>query len=1002
MRAVILFLFITISVFPQDYKTMSREFLLKKTLEFDLEAFIELSVREKDGGTVDLLVSRMEYVVPGKLKNGQAIYTIVSESSIKEIEFSSLEDLDDQNSDEIFEKGKYTKSGNLIIHVLDHNGHFLKPFGGLKQIKNGFVADLNKNGLADKIDLKNFSVKNVATCDVLEITSISEKADSTLRILLNWQIKKDDLLIDWGYDVEDKNNDDKAEIYLGPLKSGKVIPEVIFKWNSNNGIWELDKGRAGDHFRVLDLKKDLNEQLAALRDSGLKFKNSPESVNLRSKVEMLEKGASPQSLGLSSPYKYSSLKGKSLEELKSYMSKGKKYYEYVSENDNNYLPKDFWQGDAKTIALELVEKNRSSDHKDQYLVSIDDIEQLKLPEESRLFYRYESSACYTSSKSNMFVNVSKKNSYLLYSNSVRNGTVFYNFIRSTPAISLKLIPLKYEEARQLSHVIHWLGQVRTKRAYRNRSMSRSMTTADGSAFFQIGEGPVKYGRAWYGTLQNRWSSSLNDEAYMNFITYLFMEVIREKLNIPEVSIDEGSLEALGEVFKMRESGAVLSPHILKDAVKYIEFLGLTRFKGHLERLKASLKPDPNTVDRVKELRKKMDQKPENWLELYDEKKKLENSVVYHTTKLYDLCDAVLHKLSIVNKPEKLFKMAVKTDDDFQWAFYMLQKYPDFYLKALEFWLVHEEGKWAQQVFAEIKRVNPERAREIAVNDKQFLSEDLTAAVVDEIDGAKLKQDPDERRKELLEILTDVKKGFSHRSDAISLLVPAKNPLQDNSPEIDDVLMQLFESENFVEDNSYILGDAASALLSREKKGAFEHIFKFLKEKYTYNYDRIFSDLVKYYNKHPHPEYRREIEAEVRKGFTKTNKKITNYIVLAWALELEDLKEKISHIATSSVLDVEDERGSMSGGNEVFVKDRLFHTARKVSAAWYEKDALTKARLLLLLFKNEMNSDLVFTLAKARVVKELKTLRPNIKDGEWQSLINVTERAEEFLKVAAKN
>ena len=546
-------------------------------------------------------------------------------------------------------------------------------------------------------------------------------------------------------------------------------------------------------------------------------------------------------------YEYKSLKDLSMNQLKFYMTQGKTYHDYKAQVNGNKAPKKFWVRSAAEVALELVRTNHKSQNKNDLKYHLKE-EHLRegIPSLLNLSYRYESSSCYTSVKTNYHIHYELGNSYLISTRSVRSGVVFYNFIKSTPSIELRFERLDDKKVSHFFKVLHYLSKIQVDSEQSDFS-SFSFSTADGRGNFSLTDARkegIKYsGTIWSGYISERRKGDLSEESRLNFVDFLLTEVLEEVVEGQFSQSYRGENPAeesqqkkvISQIFELAQDDKALSPKILEDCLRLIEYYGAGEFRGELETLQQKFIANQSLINRNNEIEADIKAKKGDRIELYNEQKSLKSSQAYLQANFNRKCEMTLTKLNLLDKPDDLLKMAQNPKSDFQWALYQLQTYPGTYVKALEYWLTASKGKWLRQVYAEIKRVNPARAAEIAKHKKELFGKDLLVSLREVLDEKSGEEDPLQRKEELLDIVLDPKRNFSERSKAIELLVPKAEPLKYATRDLDEALLYFFEEHEHDKYQHYIIDNAAKALARRGRQEYFSTILKMMQnDKSSFN------------------------------------------------------------------------------------------------------------------------------------------------------------------------
>ncbi|HLP59216.1 MAG TPA: hypothetical protein VK186_10320, partial [Candidatus Deferrimicrobium sp.] len=345
---------------------------------------------------------------------------------------------------EIFEK-KRDKTGlkwenNINITAFDSAGGDLK-IPGCHEIHHGVIADINGDGLIEVVDtfLEN-KLDDKPQGMVLKVWTIKENPQCKFALLYNLGEE------DWGYALEDKDNDGIYDILLGPGKPGDVTPVVTYKWDKGKGTYNGPPGGENDCFRITDAAAVEEEPGEVVIGS---FPKDP-----------WESG--PKFQNYNKPYSYFSLKNLSNREILEYIKDGKTVQSLEWEAVKPKFPGEFRQKKPKEAILDLIEMNRNPGHKRQFQIAVDDRGGLELPGQCRIFYSYVDNPFYPSYLAQYFIQCSPGDSYLAYAVCSTAGPFHRRLSDQEAVFKFRLCPIPYEIARHFVDSAWWLNQVRSR------------------------------------------------------------------------------------------------------------------------------------------------------------------------------------------------------------------------------------------------------------------------------------------------------------------------------------------------------------------------------------------------------------------------------------------------------------------------------------------------------------------------------------------------------------
>ena len=222
-------------------------------------------------------------------------------------------------------------------------------------------------------------------------------------------------------------------------------------------------------------------------------------------------------------------------EIVAYMGDGKTSSDFDREHVvPSRLPQSFWTLPAKQAAADLVEINRTEEHRRKYRLAIDDRDGQKPPDACSIHYSHRSRRCYFTRDPSYFLRVDAEKSYLAYASVSGLGVVFYNIVEDQPAYDLRYAALSSKDAKHVADVIWWLRRVRTWTADEDLSRSMIWSSGDGSGALRFrsarGLEVEAGGTVWAcDAISERWQDHFGEETLVNFVDYLFQVAVPSRL-----------------------------------------------------------------------------------------------------------------------------------------------------------------------------------------------------------------------------------------------------------------------------------------------------------------------------------------------------------------------------------------------------------------------------------------------------------------------------------------
>lgn len=871
-----------------------------------------------------------------------------------------------------------------LIEVFTADGRRIDLFDG-NNVLDGALADINADGTIERVEETSFSVDGVDEVQCLTVSTVKAKLQPLFAVILNWGARE------WTFRLMDSDGDHVSEIEIGPLTASGFKPKAVWKWDRAKHKYVGPAGNDGDHFRVINATQ-IREEHLRFQTTKMTFPTDPEAVS-EMDDERDEVAPATPVVGNGEPYLYRSLKGASDAELFRFMGRGRDYFDrYHEKTVKNSLPDGFWTMDAKQATLGLINANRTDKHRAKYQVALDDRDKAEPPARCTITFSESSSRCYNAVDYHYFLRVDPGESYLAYARSWAGGAVFYNIVHDQPAFDLRLCPLPYEDAHKIASVVWSLDRIRT-RGFETFTYSISSSTADGSAKLtvRVDAQPLieRSATIWSDYLSERWNADYDHEAYLNFSSYLItdalpahlgdawsqfepqhpQQILARQESAPIYSDAERKrLEDLCERFLdwFALDQDKISFAIVAQAAKLAAGFSLDSMADRLRAIESRLPPAGPKKRSYGEVSAELKKLPEFELTGLLDPKEESNEISQQRAALEKELDAIiqdmgadtieslrartsqsLRQLAAMNDGEALYSWAILKSESAKWALQRLAQVDrKRYADAIESLMSQDDGKWARQYFTELVRTAPERAAAIARDLPPDKPDALTVSAFLLLREAGDVPDEAKRVATMMRIMLDPKNGWEERARAIESLVPVDAPLRYPSPEVDDALLQLFEPGQADELLNFSLDRACRALARRNRTDLFDRIAQQLQAtEDSHIYHGILGALTQLAQADP-TRLNPRLVAIVKPHLTDTNS-MSAILWAIWSADLRELLPDLERLATRDDSEYEDRKASSYGGKASAVTGR-FHLARKFASVWREPDALTRARLLIVM------------------------------------------------------
>jgi hypothetical protein len=134
-----------------------------------------------------------------------------------------------------------------VLVFADAAGKEVTPFGGNNMISDGYLFDINGDGLLEQVDTGYSSFGEGATGTVVEVETVEPNSRVLFRVLVNWEVDGgDEDETEWSYSCADIDGDGSLELCFGPMGAdGDVVVERLFRWSGDLGTYVASDGKEG-------------------------------------------------------------------------------------------------------------------------------------------------------------------------------------------------------------------------------------------------------------------------------------------------------------------------------------------------------------------------------------------------------------------------------------------------------------------------------------------------------------------------------------------------------------------------------------------------------------------------------------------------------------------------------------------------------------------------------------------------------------------------------------
>ena len=866
-----------------------------------------------------------------------------------------------------------------VLLVFDDRGKELTPFGGNNYISHGYVLDFNRDGVLERADSMNYSVKEASGYSVesFKLQTIEREPKTLLEVIFNWHPRRADDANDWAFKCFDDEGDGWIEIAFGPEESNEAPSSwpFVFRWNPDTGSYTAGEIPERSHLRVVEPDESYADIAGA---GGLGYPLlGPEPDQ---DTPFNPKADTPNQ---QSPYAFESLKDKSDEELAAFFSGKRKrdpHFDGPEDAVPNRIPERFWELPAKQAALALADANRTPSHQAGWQIAVDDRNDIKPPSSGWLIHNWSSSGCYSLSTHMIGVNFGVENPVLVVLEYNSIGVVGRNRWADQPAHAARFIPLGKSEARFLADTIFWLDRVRAWRDSKpDETNSSSSSTADGFAsvdFLPSSAPPyqVAASTVWAtSSISGHWQREFDRSIFVNLTEHLLGDALPAHLGdrwkvAPEIGhhslttptdqrlkdrVDADARQQLEETLKGILERDPPAP-ILRKIVHAAGEEALVGLRPELLTIQSSLR-EPNAEDeefeqlrdRFKEdhfgtrLRGERDDDADalKRLEILREQRRFDPANL-----LQEPLDFALKNLDLARDPAHLIQAVVDETPQATWALRQLRRTDiDAWADLVSDGFSKVGLPEKKSIFDTLAAGHPQRAKALAESLTPKERKDL----IIEVSTFHQKHGFAEASDDLpilIGLVRDRTKDMSQRSSAMRILSGSK--LSDPQRE---ELHALLKAEIEEPQSERLWNTRATAISALTELPGTSSDVELIASRESFGYDgfEVAVDAVAQFAEQANERsaaIARIIRARFQGNPERADGMMNNVFFAALAWDVRDLEDDISSFATESSQFADGSYALSASTAFKGPKGERYHAAREVSALWSEKDPLTEARM----------------------------------------------------------
>lgn len=284
--------------------------------------------------------------------------------------------------------------------------------------------------------------------------------------------------------------------------------------------------------------------------------------------------------GMSGPYRYTSLKGLSNDEIVQHMGEAKSVFDASREAViKTHVPDGFWEMTPRDAAVAYADANRTPDHRKRFRLTVG---QGRPPEVCSLIFHYLSAPDYNVINEHCFVRCDPDGSYFAYAVTWSPGGVGYDFTRARTAYDLRWCKLGFEEARHVVQAVWWLDHIRSNDMAGDGRAGSGWSSADGTGMVALipddGQNGIRReSKSWAAdAVSDRWLRGYGKEAFLNLAEYLATSALPARLGERWTSFDsQRGWVGLGGIARLADEHTERELARLKElASRFLELFSL--------------------------------------------------------------------------------------------------------------------------------------------------------------------------------------------------------------------------------------------------------------------------------------------------------------------------------------------------------------------------------------------------------------------------------------------
>lgn len=870
-----------------------------------------------------------------------------------------------------------------VLAFFDNTGLEHRIFGGNNMIEEGYLFDLNNDGILEKVDTTNWGVKDGYTVKSLTVKTVEHKPRTLLNILFEWHPDKFEEEHPWSYSCQDLDGDQHFEVILGPQTEGEQIkPVAIFSWNQDTGQYQQKNLPAGqDHFLILEGDQTW-EKLKNLEAP------LPYALEKQNKSETPKTNTDSTDTTSPEPKSFQPLDSATLsdEQLWKFMGSGRDHYQVERETfPETHFPENFWDLPPRDAAFALVEQNRNAKHRRKFKLFYTK-DHLPCPESGWLVSRYLSDRSYTSITQLFAIHFGVDEPQLLVITSSSQGMVGARPLTDQTGYEIRQIPLDPKLATHLAQTTWYLDQIRSNPLEKSDhfGIGGLSTSADGHGsiyFYGDTNRTLTEATHWtVNTISERWQSDYDREVMFNFGNWLINKQLPIKLgnqwtsgnfshhnlSTPEKEKleprhDPGTRQHLIEITRQLLKDQTIPPEFSAWLLEMVAEVGLADLKPDLDDFTQTLPSLTPPEEQLKALEEKFAATEEasrndfnKQQELlkdpdYQELTRLRNQCHLFPTKIFvtPLAQAQ-ENLALLHDKDALAKTSRQKNWQGNWALKQLQiHHPDLYRTFLEERFLDARNLTEKNnALSTIVHQDPDTALLLAPYFTPEQWKEFSAIIAPLIYKSAPEFAP-ELLDGLLALADSGEHGFSQRITAIKNLVPPKEPLRYPDERIDQLLARLAENPKNEQDRFVLQAvprAVARALFLRNRHpNQWGVVMQRLSEKSDISADG-FLDLLSIHLSRGTLK-KQQVLTYLEERIENNHGRLETVFEIALANNLTELKPLLEQLATPTVDFTEAETTNQATSYSEPIPGDRFHRARHVLQIWHQEDPVQKFRTL---------------------------------------------------------